>query len=389
MACNSGASTPAPLHQYYNPPKCRHDAPPRRGTLSPEGTIKFQATTKIEAFGECKTLADWARDPRCRVTYAAVKSRLQKGWAPERALSAPARDDARLEAFGERKTIREWASDPRCVVTEGGLTHRLRLGEPIETALTRPRGAFEVPRARRGERLLAFGELKTAVQWARDPRCIPNREALNARLRRGMDPQQAITTPVRWSLGLYEAFGESKTLADWARDPRAAAAFATLEARIDLGWDFVDALVTPPKRSGKQGAPPGKSAPPARHAPSGTQETVEAFGEHKTLREWAADKRCRANYRLLRDRLLKGWPVERALGEDPRDAAQVSCGEFEAYGECMTLYAWSKDPRCVVRYETLKARVKRGEPFPEAMEAPVAPRRRRRRGFFDEGPSPR
>lgn len=45
----------------------------------------------VSAFGEIKCLAEWADDPRCLVSYNALKIRLnRRKWDPERALSTQA-----------------------------------------------------------------------------------------------------------------------------------------------------------------------------------------------------------------------------------------------------------------------------------------------------------
>lgn len=44
----------------------------------------------VAAFGEAKTLAEWARDPRAAVTSTAIRDRLAKGWDIEDAITAPA-----------------------------------------------------------------------------------------------------------------------------------------------------------------------------------------------------------------------------------------------------------------------------------------------------------
>jgi hypothetical protein len=45
----------------------------------------------LTAFGEVKTVADWAEDPRCQVGYYTLHSRLGLGWPSQRAISMPAR----------------------------------------------------------------------------------------------------------------------------------------------------------------------------------------------------------------------------------------------------------------------------------------------------------
>lgn len=44
---------------------------------------------RIEAFGEEQTLAQWSRDPRCRVGRITLLTRIRRGWDAERAISAP------------------------------------------------------------------------------------------------------------------------------------------------------------------------------------------------------------------------------------------------------------------------------------------------------------
>lgn len=43
----------------------------------------------VEAFGEAKPLCEWVEDHRCSLSYAALKARLDLGWAPETAIATP------------------------------------------------------------------------------------------------------------------------------------------------------------------------------------------------------------------------------------------------------------------------------------------------------------
>jgi len=45
----------------------------------------------LTAFGETKSMADWARDPRCTVAYYSLRTRLRYGWSPEDAVTRPLR----------------------------------------------------------------------------------------------------------------------------------------------------------------------------------------------------------------------------------------------------------------------------------------------------------
>lgn len=49
--------------------------------------------TKVSAFGETKTIAEWSEDPRCNTTYSVLVGRLKRGIWPEAAILAPGSDD--------------------------------------------------------------------------------------------------------------------------------------------------------------------------------------------------------------------------------------------------------------------------------------------------------
>lgn len=44
---------------------------------------------KVEAFGEVKTMAAWARDSRAVASQYLIRARLERGWTPERAIVQP------------------------------------------------------------------------------------------------------------------------------------------------------------------------------------------------------------------------------------------------------------------------------------------------------------
>ncbi len=44
------------------------------------------------AFGECRPISSWARDPRCRVPEKSLRRRIEEGWRPETAITEPPRE---------------------------------------------------------------------------------------------------------------------------------------------------------------------------------------------------------------------------------------------------------------------------------------------------------
>lgn len=111
----------------------------RRRTRAPRPSAPRERWA-ITAFGETKGAARWARDRRCRVTENALRRRLREGMDPEIAISKPRAHlgrpgITRIRAFGEKKSVAEWSRDPRCRVTRTTLIQRLAAGYAPEDAI--------------------------------------------------------------------------------------------------------------------------------------------------------------------------------------------------------------------------------------------------------------
>lgn len=125
----------------YSPSNCRIV------TRKENGNNKSN-NTWIKAFGENKTLSQWADDKRCNVPYNALQKRLRLGWDPEEAISAkplskrhykPKKDIKKYKAFGESKTLFQWAQDERCKPSYKMLWQRVEVhGWGIKEAITKP-----------------------------------------------------------------------------------------------------------------------------------------------------------------------------------------------------------------------------------------------------------
>jgi hypothetical protein len=333
------------------------------------------------AFGEKKTLSEWKSDSRCIVCGTTVNRRLRRGWTLERALTAQPNEEDLREAFGERKPLGQWVNDSRCIVAERTVIGRLARGEQLEEALTRPASVPASTRPRTGKKWTAFGESKTINEWGSDSRCAVPMNVLRWRLLKGVLPEMAITKSAAKHERAFEAFGETKSLRGWVKDARCAVTYGTLTQRIDWGWNIVDAISKPPI---SPGCPRKQQATTQRQhelvLPSGLDVPLEAFGEKKTLREWAVDPRCKVPYLRLRTRLKNGWSLEDAIATIPA----VGNRNVEAFGESKSLSAWEKDPRCVVTHNTLRYRMINGDSLEEAMTRPpqnvsIRPSRGRRK----------
>src|SRR6185312_5449018 len=97
---------------------------------------------------ETKSSLEWISDPRCGpIGHRLLKRRISDGVQPELALQ---KDLVPFgvkvyTAFGETKTVADWAADPRCTISRGNLYNRIELGIPFEEALTAPPGMRAKP----------------------------------------------------------------------------------------------------------------------------------------------------------------------------------------------------------------------------------------------------
>jgi len=87
----------------------------------------------INELGETKTLYEWSRDPRCKAPYSLLRKRYSKGIRGTALLEQG--DCVRrgpkgivVEIFGEKKSLREWARDKRCKVTKSTIHYRYDKG---------------------------------------------------------------------------------------------------------------------------------------------------------------------------------------------------------------------------------------------------------------------
>jgi hypothetical protein len=66
----------------YSPENCRW-------TTHSENIRNSTVVRAVTAFGETKSIAEWAEDSRCAVRYGTLVGRLAKGWSPEDAIALP------------------------------------------------------------------------------------------------------------------------------------------------------------------------------------------------------------------------------------------------------------------------------------------------------------
>ena len=118
----------------YAPESCRI-------VTSQENSNNRRHNRIVEAWGESKTIWHWSQDSRCQVSHAQLRGRIKQGWDAEEAMTTPQVHErtAPVPAFGEAKTVAEWARDPRCKVAANCLFMRIfEYGWNVEEAITTP-----------------------------------------------------------------------------------------------------------------------------------------------------------------------------------------------------------------------------------------------------------
>ena len=266
------------LSEWFEDPRCEcspqalrrrlYDGIPLEQALAKKKPAEYRKRggKTYEAFGEKKTLAEWANDPRCRSSYMTLLKRGAKGLSMERAIMG-LREGVLHEAFGETNTMRGWEKDPRCVVSRQVLDSRLKAGVPIEVALTRKEvkasefshrapsvleSLAALDRALRSKagdlaaKPTAFGESKSIRQWELDPRCVATRATIVKRMEAGVPMELAIgrATSVR-AKDEAEAFGRTLRYDQWAVHSYCAVDRDTFFTRVRAGMDVETAMTQP------------------------------------------------------------------------------------------------------------------------------------------------
>ncbi len=287
---------------------------------------KIVHTTIYEAFGERKSLSQWGSDPRCPVTRPGLYRRVNHlGLSIEEAFAHPPNTLRRpsthkrptYTAWGESKTMREWAADPRARVSGPRILNRIAKGLSPELAISTP------PLIKRHE---AFGESKALRAWAIDPRCPVSGPGLYYRVNvLGLSIEQAFTRgtfadakrgprrkyKLRPDRGVFlTAWGETKRLQEWVADVRGRVGIRAMLNRIRKGEYTPEQTISLEPR--KSQLPPRKKQPRGRKP----LRTLTAWGETKTLLHWAADPRAGVGYRALLSRYLRGgFTPEQAISQ--------------------------------------------------------------------------
>ena len=277
----------------------------------------------LSAFGETKTMREWSKDPRCQVKYDTLVDRVARaGWPPEKAIGSTLRHQCCSEE-AKRARFRELI-----VLILDGLSM---------TAAARAIGihyasAFELCRK--------YPEL-----WDSEMEAVLEED------------------PVPTESEIRERCQEVQ--AEWDQD--------TEKQRCGVDPWEVTCLGFRDGQPGRKCGLPGHNR--RRHQEGVVREgrpmkwLLTAWGETKSMYEWAQDERCLVCYETLKFRVKYGWSAQRAVGS-PAAGPGASRVMLTAFGETKRQEAWLRDPRCQVKSSGLRSRIKRGWPIEDAISKP-------------------
>lgn len=147
----------------------------------------------VTAYGETKSVGEWALDKRCKVQEHVLLHRLKIGMEPEVAMTQRHRyRNPIFEAFDETKLLMDWAKDARCVVSFQALYKRVHGGMSVGEAMAKPM-IRDIRKHHVWPPVTAFGETKSVMDWANDVQCVVSEMTLRKRLNEGFEPEEAIT----------------------------------------------------------------------------------------------------------------------------------------------------------------------------------------------------
>lgn len=252
----------------------------------------------ITAWGETKTIADWSRDVRCSISYVVLFNRLKGGMDPETAISTPP-----LKSFS--------INEP---VEVGDVFEMLEVIEPprIEP-VGKSRKSKVKCRCECGKETDVFvnqlrsGGTKSCgclITIKTTERNKNNATHNMSRTKIYQIYRNMISRCYNTKNSHYEYYGaRGITVCDSWKD--------SLEKFVEWaqsnGYD--DKLTIERKDFNGNYCPENCTFATMKEQNNNTRQNVfiEAFGERKTLAAWASDQRCVVKYETLRYRVKSGW----------------------------------------------------------------------------------
>ena len=196
------------------------------------------------------------------------------------------RDNALITYKGETLSATEWSR--RLNLSLAAITYRRQQGLSVAKVLS----PVVKPKT-----ITHQGKTQLVSEWAAELG-VPDRR-IHARLKMGWSGTKALLTPVHPTIGKVGVItfkGLSLTVKDWAA--RTGICSSSIASRLRCGWSVERTLTTPVDQT---------ISSPVK---------LSYQGEALTIMQWA--KRLKISHSTIRNRLSKGWSVEKTLATPVR-----------------------------------------------------------------------
>lgn len=172
------------------------------------GTIKKYITCSLITKGT-QSCGYWHKEIVGRLNYkhGLTKTRLYKIWqgVKDRCLN---KYELTYKYYGARGIIicEEWknSSENFCFwAHKNGYQDNLTIERKDVNGNYCPENCIWIPLSKQGNnktnnrKITAFGETKNLNEWAKDSRCLVSRPTITRRIKDGMSPEEAMTSPIR------------------------------------------------------------------------------------------------------------------------------------------------------------------------------------------------
>ena len=315
---------------------------------------------RIRAFGETKNLFAWSEDPRCKVSFVVLKTRLLGGHSPEAALTTPSGDIKGLP----RRRVPVLKSNPRAPRREidWKAAERRLLSERVSVArLARELGVTPDTVHRH------LAKAKERLRREASPPPAPEVEDLRKRWRHLLHKFDDPAHPLypwfgRKKISLHRPWRQFEAFRAWAEASGYRPGLWLTRVDQRKGFEPANCRWMPPSEAMQQ--------PKFEYRRASPRNPLEAFGESKSPYAWSHDRRCAVSVNTLRRRLRAGWNPEDALTASAQNGSRPPRVLVTAFGQTKSLAEWTRDPRCQIHIGGLRKRLGRGIPAEVAITAP-------------------
>lgn len=331
-----------------------------------------RALVLLTAFGECKSMAEWSRDPRCLVSKHGLGARVYRGWPHEQAIALAANEQPTHYVKPPRRPDRshlrhhiDW-EEAVALYSRGRATTR-ELAERYGATMTGIANGLR-------QRGLRLRPLHTRSNDPRLDHLAKVWSRINCISATRRSPHYV--GPGQKGVLLCKAWRTADGFIEWAKKQGPIRGLCFVRKDLSKPYSPQNCAWVPPSEV--------KRRPPTTTKPRGLR-MITAFGETKCIAAWVRDPRARVSAVAMRYRLARGATTEEAISGERRGGGnfEFTLAPVRAFGTSMSPVEWLRDPRCrILSVGGLRKRLKSGWDPEAAISTPAfdEPRRGQRAG---------